>query len=139
MRGNVTGSPYSPSSSSEMYRHYYARQAGQGLKVFKGRRTMSGHGFGGVLKSLFSAAKPFLKTAGKSLLNTGLAVAKDAVEGKNIANSAKARFAASGRDLLNDVTHSFVGDGSSRKRKASSGARVSKRRKQTRGGTNIFK
>ena len=115
---------YQPMTSrGAFYKEYYRQQAGNGLSVYRGRRYVapSGNGFGSVFRSIARRAAPFLKrgamTAGKALLQTGTEVLGDALDGKNIGESAKRRFASSGKQLgktlLSDARDELLG---SRKR-----------------------
>lgn len=83
---------------------YYTRQAGGGgLPVFVGSRYQRGGGLGSILGNIGKRVLPFLmkgvKALGKEALRTGVNVASDALEGKNISESIRER-AAESRDIL---------------------------------------
>lgn len=65
------------------------------IPVYRGRRRQRGYGLGGLFASLFRQAAPLLKQGakvmGKQLLKTGVAVAKDVVQGRNLKTSLKKR------------------------------------------------
>ena len=73
---------------TKAYHDYYIHQAGKGYPVFAGRRYQRGHGFGSIFGGLFKAAMPLLKrgakTLGREALQTGLNIAGDVVQGRNI-------------------------------------------------------
>jgi hypothetical protein len=88
---------------TKAYHDYYIHQAGKGYPVFAGRRYQRGHGlfiFGG----LFKAAMPLLKKGAKTLereaLKTGLNIAGDVVQGRNIKQAATSRLKSTGENLL---------------------------------------
>lgn len=141
----MKGVPYFPADSADMYHRYYTTQAGNGMKVFRGKRIMPGHGFGSFMKGLFTAAKPLLKSAGKKLLSTGAQIAQDALNGENFAESAKRNFTSFGSELAGDVVSTI--SGKSRKRQNSpivrpAGTARRKKAKRARsskaGGEDIF-
>ena len=86
-------------------------QRGKGdISVFGGIHPygQGGNGLGGMFRSLFRTATPFLKTAarkvGKRLLNagvdTGMQIAKDVIKGQSLKKAAKSRGKAAGRWFL---------------------------------------
>ena len=70
------------------YENYYVGQVGRGHPVFTGARTQRGYGLGGILGGLFRSAMPLIKqgakTLGREALRTGVGIAQDAMEGKDI-------------------------------------------------------
>jgi hypothetical protein len=82
--------------NTEAYHDYYIHQAGKGYPVFAGRRYKKGHGLGNIFEGLFKAAMPLLKKGAKTLereaLKTGLNIARDVVQGRNIKQAAKSRL-----------------------------------------------
>ena len=87
------------------YENYYVGQVGRGHPVFTGARTQRGYGLGGILGGLFRSAMPLIKrgakTLGREALRTGVGIAQDAMEGKDIKKAAKARLLHAGRNLTN--------------------------------------
>ena len=86
-------------------------QRGEGdISVFGGTQPygQGGNGLGGMFRSLFHTATPFLKTAakkvGKCLLNTGLdtgmQIAQDVIKGQPLKKAAKSRAKAAGETFL---------------------------------------
>lgn len=105
---------------------YYTQQAGGGgIPVFAGSRYQRGGGIGSFLSSIGKRVLPFvmkgLKTVGKEALRSGINVATDALEGKDISESIRER-ATESRDVLKSKAARKLrefGDqvGSGRKRK----------------------
>jgi hypothetical protein len=89
---------------TKTYHDYYIHQAGTGYPVFAGRRYQRGHGLGSIFGGLFKAAMPLLKQGAKNLkreaLKTGLNIAGDVVQGRNIKQAAKSRLKSTGENLL---------------------------------------
>ena len=96
---------------NKYYEHYYTQQVGKGLPVFTGPRSQRGYGLGGILGGLFRSAMPLFKqgakTLGREVLNTGVGLAQDALEGKNIKTAAKTRLRQAGRNLTQKAIRSF--------------------------------
>lgn len=103
--------PYDSNSSSKTYVDYYTKQIGGDLPFFAGSRIQRGRGIGGVFGQLFKGARPLLtqalKVAGKELLKTGANIAKDALQGNNVKQSAKRNFTSSGVRLLDKLSNAF--------------------------------
>jgi hypothetical protein len=89
---------------TKAYQDYYIYQAGKGYPVFGGRRYQRGHGLGSIFGGLFKAAMPLLKkgtkTLGREALKTGLNIAGDVVQGRNIKWAAKSRLKSTRQNLL---------------------------------------
>lgn len=85
------------------YENFYMNQNGNGLSVHKGVLQRGGASIGGLFKGLLKSAMPVVKSAGKSLLKTGLNVASDVLSGKNFKQSAKKRFKGAAGDILSSV------------------------------------
>ena len=96
--------PYFIDESQEYYNDYYSRQVGEGLGYFSGSTIHKGAGIGSLLGSVFRKTLPLIKSGaakvGKQLFSTGVNIAKDALQGKNIRESAANNFKSSGADLL---------------------------------------
>jgi hypothetical protein len=86
------------------FHDYYIHQAGKRYPVFAGRRYQRGHGLGSIFGGLFKAAMPLLKKGTKTLereaLKTGLNIAGDVVQGRNIKQAAKSRLISTEEKLL---------------------------------------
>jgi hypothetical protein len=86
---------------TKAYHDYYIHQAGKGYPVFAGRIYQRGHGLGSIFGGLFKAAIPLLKTGAKTLgreaLKTGLNIAGDVVQGRNIKQAAQSRLKSTGQ------------------------------------------
>ena len=80
---------------TKAYHDCYIHQAGKEYPVFAGRRYQRGHGLVSNFGGLFKAAMPLLKKGAKTLereaLNTGLNIARDVVQGRNIKQAAKSQ------------------------------------------------
>ena len=109
-------------------------QRGKGdISVFGGRHPygQGGNGLGGMFRSLFRTATPFLKTAakkvGKRLLNTGvdtgMQIAKDVIKGQSLKKAAKSRAKAAGSRFLTGAFQDLTQQGR--------GGRLLKRKRKT--------
>jgi hypothetical protein len=89
---------------TKAYHDYYIHQAGKRYPVFAGRRYQRGHGLGSIFGGLFKAAMPLLKkgakTLGREVLKTGLDIAGDVVQGRNIKQAAQSRLKSTGQNLF---------------------------------------
>ena len=89
---------------TKAYHDYYIHQTGKGYPVFAGRRYQIGHGLDCIFGGPFRAAMPLLKEGAKTLereaLKTGLNIAGDVVQGRNIKQTAKSRLKSTGENLL---------------------------------------
>ena len=89
---------------TKAYHDYYIHQAGKRYPVFAGRRYQRGHGLGSIFDGLFKAAMPLLKkgakTLGREVLKTGLDIAGDVVQGRNIKQAAQSRLKSTGQNLF---------------------------------------
>ena len=121
-------------------------QRGKGdISVFGGTHPygQGGNGLGGMFRSLFRTATPFLKTAakkvGKRLLNTavdtGMQIAKDVIKGQSLKKAAKSRAKAAGKQFLTGAFQDLTQQGRGgrllkRKRKATpASSRQTKKRR----------
>lgn len=130
------------------YEHYYTQQVGKGLPVFTGPRSQKGYGLGGILGGLFRSAMPLIKqgakTLGREVFNTGIGLAQDALEGKNIKTAARTRLRQAGRNLSQKAVRklgaSQTGDHQRRgiKRKAPRRRITSKNGKRPKRSFDIF-
>jgi hypothetical protein len=101
--------PYCCADNQQIYDEYYFNQAGNGLPVFMGTKLQRGHGIGNLLSGLFRAATPLLKKGamalGKRALKTGMKIAGDAIQGKNIKQAAKRHLMDTGTELVTSAFH----------------------------------
>jgi hypothetical protein len=90
------------------YKQYYLNQAGFGhLPVYRGVQFQRGYGLGGVFRKFFTWVIPILrqhaipiaKTFGEEVIKSASNLANDALEGKNIKDSAKIRIDESMKNL----------------------------------------
>jgi len=102
----MTRKTYVP--NPEMFKSYYVHQAQHGggtLPAFHGARIQRGYGIGSFLGGLLRSAVPFLKegakAVGKTALRTGLNIASDVMEGKELKSSARTRAIEAKNNLQN--------------------------------------
>lgn len=107
------------------FNKYYVQQAEtaqSGLPVFRGVQFQRGYGIGNFFRRFISWAIPLLKqnalpiaqNIGKEVVENVAAIAKDAIEGKDIKESAKEKFKTSLEKIANQK-----GKGTKKKRKNS--------------------
>lgn len=103
--------PYILDSSANYINDYYNQQVGGSLSAFRGSTIQQGSGIGGVFSNLMRGMVPMLKrgakVAGQQLLNTGLNIANDMIEGENFADAAKSNMKSGGKQLLSSLTTAF--------------------------------
>jgi hypothetical protein len=91
-------------SDRKYLQDYYLRQAGHGYPVHTGGRFQRGNGLGSIFGGLFKAAMPLLKSGAKTLdreaLKTGLSIAGDVVQRKNLKQAAKIRLKTTRQQML---------------------------------------
>ena len=89
---------------TKAYHDYYIRQAGKEYPVFARRRYQGGHGLGSIFGGPFKAAMHLLKKGAKTLereaLKTGLNIAGDIVQERNIKQVAQSRLKSTGQILF---------------------------------------
>ena len=101
-------------------------QRGKGdISIFGGTHPygQGGNGLGGMFRSLFRTATPFLKTTvkkvGKRMLNTGLdtgmQLAQDVLNGQPVRKAAKSRAKAAGKSFLTGALKDITQQGRGRK------------------------
>ena len=89
---------------------YYSNQPSN-FPVFRGLKYQKGYGLGGVFKRLFKwimpiiqeRAVPILKTVGKSVIKGTSNLARDALSGKNVKQSANDRFEETLKELSDEA------------------------------------
>ena len=96
------------------YEQYYSSQAGNGIDYYSGRNYMPrqyGNGIGNFLRPLGRMLTPLLKkgakSVGRNLLNTGVDIVKDLIDGQSLKESAGARFKETGRNMLGAIQNEF--------------------------------
>ena len=86
---------------TKAYHDYY--KPGKDIRCLR-REDIRGHVLGSIFGGLFKAAMPLLKKGAKILereaLKTGLTIAGDVVQGRNIKRAAKSRLKSTGENLL---------------------------------------
>lgn len=121
--------------SPKAYEAFFCQQAGHGLPVFIGSsRSQRGRGLGSFLSGLGRMILPVLKTGGKALLRegamTGLQVARDALDGRNISDSFKEHARGAGKRLLHGAVDHLSGNQSGSGLRAPPGEPARKRIKR---------
>jgi len=103
---NSKYSPIDLNSTAGFYEEYYSQQHGNGLAAFRGSKHMDGDGLGSVLGNVFRSVAPKLAQFGKSAIRTvgkhAINLAKDALRGEDVGESAVRNLRAAGGDLLDD-------------------------------------
>lgn len=127
--------PYNILDSTQDYNTYYNLQAGGNLPYFSGSTIQTGHGIGSMLAKVFKGTvlpimKRGAKVVGKELLNTGLTVASDVMNGENFKSSAKKNLMNSGKNLLSNLTTSLINP-KTKKRKSKQMTHTQKKSKHT--------
>lgn len=128
--------PYYPEESQPYIHKYYSDQVGDGVGVvFEGSTIQRGSGVGNLLSGIFKSTLPLLKTGaktiGKELLRTGASVAKDALQGRNFAESASENFKEAGSNLLDNLAQSLSNPPRRPKRKSSNKSKKKTKRRKT--------
>ena len=84
----------------------YIQRGGGSLPVFRGARTQSGYGLGSMLKGMLRSAIPLIKEGGKYLgkkaLQTGINVAQDVLDGKNVKRATSSNLKEMARNVQSD-------------------------------------
>ena len=128
-------------SNGKLFDRYYSNQAGSGggVDVFRGTRMQKGHGLGGLFRGLFKSAMPLLKsgmkaaapmlkrgakTLGKQVLDSGMNLAGDLLDGESIKSSARKRVLEAKNQLKRKALQTMIYSGPPGKR--------TRRRKTTR-------
>ena len=94
--------------------NFYKNQAAKGISGFEGYRWQRG---GGIWGSLWSkVAMPVLKHIGRESVASGLSIAEDALDGKDIKESAMRNLKRTGRSTINYMKN-MKGSGKRRKRR----------------------
>ena len=63
--------------TGEGFKDHYLSQIGNGIPVYSGSTMQRGHGVGNILRGLFKAAVPLIKSVGKSALRRGVPMLKE--------------------------------------------------------------
>lgn len=109
---------------TKSFEDYYSNQAGNGLPYYKGVSLQRGSGLGGIFKSMFRMVLPLLKsgvkTVGKQALRSGVDIANDYMQGKDLKVASKQRVKEATKILTNkaaDKMKTMIGGQHKRKRK----------------------
>lgn len=110
---------------------YYVDQAGSGIPGFRGIRYQKGDGFWGDIWT--RVGLPVLKFLGRTAANSGLNVAADALEGKNVKDSLISNLKAGGKGTVNYMQDLLAqqGKGIKRRKRLSSKSELTKRCRTT--------
>lgn len=135
--------------SGNPFVQYYNHQAktgqvGGGVNGFVAPRYQAGFGF----KNILTSFMPFLKNAGKKLLDTGLGLGKDLIEGEltkeNVLGNIRKRGMSAAKGLAEDACEELkrrkqTGEGNKKKKKKNSGCGCIKGSKQTLSSSELKK
>lgn len=120
---------------NKSFEDYYTNQAGNGLPYYKGVSLQRGSGLGGIFRSMFRMVLPLFKSGakavGKQALRTGVDIANDYIQGKDLKNASKQRMKEATKILTDkaaDKVKNMVG-GHKRKRKSKKSVSSKKYRK----------
>ena len=93
--------PRNEEQLNSYYKNLYS-QTGNGYPIvpFEGGKYQKGHGLGSIFSSLLPIVKKIAAPVGKTLLQSGLNVAKDALEGKSLKDSLKSNLKKTGTNLI---------------------------------------
>ena len=131
--------PYEISDSSAHYRDYYSQQKGHGLSVYKGATIQRGHGIGGFFSTLLKGAMPLamkgLKAVGRQAISSGWNVARDAISGRDVGQSARTNLKTAGDNLVGRLVHSMAPGRSSKRAKPPAKPRRRKRKSKAQRGS----
>lgn len=110
------------------YINYYDKQAetgqvGGSITAFTAPRYQTGFGF----RSMLTNFLPFVKNAGKTLLNSGVGIGNDILSGENVMQSLKKRGKAAATGLAEDACEELA-------RQKQSGGGGTKRKKSHKKG-----
>lgn len=100
--------PLEKSKINDQYNSLY-NQTGNGanIPIYRGGSVQRGYGLGSIFSGLVKSAIPLLKSGAKSLgktaLKTGLNVARDAIEGKNIKQAFTDNLQQAGSETLDNL------------------------------------
>lgn len=128
--------------SPKAYEDFFCQQVGHGLPVFIGTRSQRGRGLGSFLSSVGRMVLPILKTGGKALLRegalTGMQVAQDALEGRNVKEAFRSRAADAGKRLLRGAVSDVSASIKRRATPRQTSHKKKKRKKTPSGASDIF-
>ncbi|KAI1302116.1 hypothetical protein HDE_02632 [Halotydeus destructor] len=114
--------------ASNPYVNYYMYQSKTGKA--SGAPNQRGYGF----KSFMGGFLPFLKSAGQTLLNTGVGIGSDVIDGHDIFDAVKHRGYTAAQQLADDAC-----DRISTKRRNQSGSGARKKRRVKKCGRKCIK
>ena len=112
------------------------QQSNSQFPVFRGVRYQRGYGLGGVFRKLFryiipivkEHGVPLLKTVGKTALKSAANLANDAIDGKDLKESAKLRLKETFENIKNNSN--FSGNGLKNKKRKKLTRKVIKNQKR---------
>lgn len=115
--------PYIPNPSA--YKNFYS---GAGLPVFQGTYQDGSGLLGNIFRTALPILKPFIATAGKTLLKSGAAALQDIISGeRDVKTALRTRGLEGLKQVGSDIGKRFLGNGQQQK----GGQRRTARRKRT--------
>ena len=128
-----------PSAIANEYRQIYDQDGGW-TPYYAGAKYQKGHGLGSMFSGMLKSALPLLKKGAmglaKSAVETGLNIAKDGIEGKNLKDSFNKNLKLAGSGLLNKSLNYVASTKRNNKRKHTSTNKKSKKAKKPRVSRN---
>lgn len=104
--------PYDSTKADNEYKDFYNQTGSGAPPIFIGSKYQKGYGLGNIFASIARSAIPIIKrgvlSLGRTALNTGVQIAKDGLEGKDIKASAKRNFNKAGRQVISKGLNSLV-------------------------------
>lgn len=139
--------PFDCKHAEHEYSNFYNQTGAGSIPIFSGAKTQVGYGLGGIFGSLLKAALPVIKkgalSLGKTALKTGINVARDGLEGRNIRHSLGNNFKTAGKDILANsltgVNNLLLNNRHKRKRQRKNRVTSHKSSKRRRSSKNIKK
>lgn len=134
--------PYDSIEAENFYKNYDSEPS---IPIFTGSRYQKGHGIGNLFSGVFRAALPLVKKGalalGKTALQTGINIAKDSIQGKDIKLAFQDNLKETGNNILTKSTKYSAKNNPNKKRKLSKKTVSSKskaKRKRPRLTSDIF-
>jgi hypothetical protein len=133
--------PFDPQETVPYYDEYYTRQIGGG-GVYAGRAIMDmrGAGIGAFLGKMVKKAAPVLLNVAKTVGRHAVDVAREALDGGDVASSVNRGVRSAGGEILGDVYDTIANDRQRRRpaiKRRAPASRGKKAKRARRGGIGI--
>lgn len=104
--------PFDTNKAEQDFKEYYDQTGSGAPSVFIGSKYQRGYGLGNIFSSLLKTAIPLVKkgalSLGRTALQTGVQIAKDGLEGKDIKTSMRRNLKSAGRQVITKGLNSLV-------------------------------